>query len=232
MALLLKNCHAIDPQVGLDETCEILVRDGRIVEVGHGLSMPKGVERDLGGKVVVPGLVDMHVHLREPGFEQKEDIASGTRAAARGGFTAVCCMPNTKPVIDNAVGVEYVQARAEAVGKCRVHVAGACSQGLKGETLSEMGDMAAHGAVAFTDDGRGVQGAGMMRRVMDYAAPLGRVVMSHCQDEDLVGEGQVNEGVASTRLGMLGWPAAGEEIQIARDIALCRLTAARCTCST
>ena len=133
-------------------------------------------------------------------------------------------MPNTKPVIDNAVGVEYVQARAEAVGKCRVHVAGACSQGLKGETLSEMGDMAAHGAVAFTDDGRGVQGAGMMRRVMDYAAPLGRVVMSHCQDEDLVGEGQVNEGVASTRLGMLGWPAAGEEIQIARDIALCRLT--------
>ena len=224
MALLLNNCHAIDPQVGLDETCEILVRDGRIVEVGHGLSMPKGVERDLGGKVVVPGLVDMHVHLREPGFEQKEDIASGTRAAARGGFTAVCCMPNTKPVIDNAVGVEYVQARAEAVGKCRVHVAGACSQGLKGETLSEMGDMAAHGAVAFTDDGRGVQGAGMMRRVMDYAAPLGRVVMSHCQDEDLVGEGQVNEGVASTRLGMLGWPAAGEEIQIARDIALCRLT--------
>ena len=117
-----------------------------------------------------------------------------------------------------------MQARAAAVGKCRVHVAGACSQGLKGETLSEMGDMAAHGAVAFTDDGRGVQGAGMMRRVMDYAAPFGRVVMSHCQDEDLVGEGQVNEGVASTRLGMLGWPAAGEEIQIARDIALCRLT--------
>ena len=224
MALLLKNAHVIDPQVGLNETCEVLVRDGRIVEVGHGLTMAKGVERDLGGKIVVPGLVDMHVHLREPGLEQKEDIASGTRAAAHGGFTAVCCMPNTKPVIDNAVGVEYVAARAAAVGKCRVHVAGSCSQGLKGETLSEMGDMVAHGAVAFTDDGRGVQGAGMMRRVMDYAAPFDRVVMSHCQDEDLVGEGQVNEGVVSTRLGMLGWPAAGEEIQIARDIALCRLT--------
>ena len=224
MALLLKNAHVIDPQVGLNETADILVRDGNIVEIGQNLTMEKGVERDLGGKIVVPGLVDIHVHLREPGYELKEDIASGTRAAAHGGFTAVCCMPNTKPVIDNAVGVEYVKARAAAVGKCRVHVAGSCSQGLKGDTLSEMGDMVAHGAVAFTDDGRGVQGAGMMRRVMDYAAQFDRVVMSHCQDEDLVGAGQVNEGVVSTRLGMLGWPAEGEEIQIARDIAICRLT--------
>ena len=224
MALLLKNAHVIDPQVGLNETADILVRDGKIVEIGQDLTLEKGVERDLSGKIVVPGLVDMHVHLREPGYEQKEDIASGTRAAAHGGFTAVCCMPNTKPIIDNAVGVEYVAARAAAVGKCRVHVAGSCSQGLKGETLSEMGDMVAHGAVAFTDDGRGVQGAGMMRRVMDYASQFDRVVMSHAQDEDLVGEGQVNEGVVSTRLGMLGWPAEGEEIQIARDIAISRLT--------
>ena len=224
MALLLKNAHVIDPQVGLNDTCDILVRDGKIVEIGTDLTMEKGVERDLEGKIVVPGLVDIHVHLREPGYELKEDIASGTRAAAHGGFTAVCCMPNTKPIIDNALGVEYVQARAAAVGKCRVHVAGSCSQGLKGDTLSEMGDMVAHGAVAFTDDGRGVQGTGMMRRVMDYAAQFDRVVMSHCQDEDLVGDGQVNEGVVSTRLGMLGWPAEGEEIEIARDIALCRLT--------
>ena len=224
MALLLKNAHVIDPQVGLNDTCDILVRDGKIVEIGTDLTMEKGVERDLEGKIVVPGLVDIHVHLREPGYELKEDIASGTRAAAHGGFTAVCCMPNTKPIIDNALGVEYVQARAAAVGKCRVHVAGSCSQGLKGDTLSERGDMVAHGAVAFTDDGRGVQGAGMMRRVMDYAAQFDRVVMSHCQDEDLVGAGQVNEGVVSTRLGMLGWPAEGEEIQIARDIAICRLT--------
>ncbi len=173
---------------------------------------------------MVPGLVDMHVHLREPGFEQKEDIASGTRAAAAGGFTDVCCMPNTKPVTDNATVVEYIRARAAAVGKCRVHVAGACSQGLKGETLSEMGDMYEHGAVAFTDDGRGVQDAGMMRRVMDYASMFGCPVMSHCQDEGLVGDGQINEGAMSTRLGMLGWPAEGEELQIARDIALCRLT--------
>lgn len=224
MALLLKNARVIDPQVGLDEVTDIVVRDGKIAEVGAGLSIDKGVERDLSGKIVVPGLVDMHVHLREPGQEQKEDIASGTRAAAKGGFTAVCCMPNTTPVIDNALGVEYVQARAAAVGKCRVHVAGACSQGLKGETLSEMGDMVEHGAVAFTDDGRGIQDAGMMRRVMDYASMFGKAVMVHCQDDSLVGDGQVNEGVVSTRMGMLGWPAEGEEVEIARDIMLCRLT--------
>ena len=210
MALLLKNVRAIDPQVALDEVCDIVIRDGKIAEVGQNLSIEKGETRDMGGKIAVPGLVDVHVHLREPGFEQKEDIASGTRAAAHGGVTAVCCMANTNPVIDNALGVEYILARAAAVGKCRVHVAGAATQGLKGEIISEMGDMVAHGAVAFTDDGRGIQ--------------FDRVVMAHEQDDDLVGEGQVNEGVVSTRLGMLGWPAEGEEIQIARDIALSRLT--------
>ena len=224
MALLLKNVRAIDPQVALDEVCDIVIRDGKIAEVGQNLSIEKGETRDMGGKIADPGRVDVHVHLREPGFEQKEDIASGTRAAAHGGFTAVCCMANTNPVIDNALGVEYILARAAAVGKCRVHVAGAATQGLKGEIISEMGDMVAHGAVAFTDDGRGIQGAGMMRRVMDYASQFDRVVMAHEQDDDLVGEGQVNEGVVSTRLGMLGWPAEGEEIQIARDIALSRLT--------
>ena len=224
MALMLRNARVIDPQVDLDEVCDILIRDGRVVEVGHDLEMPKGVERDLSGKILVPGLVDIHVHLRDPGLEQKEDIASGTRAAAHGGFTTVACMPNTKPTIDNGQIVEYVKSRAAEVGKCRVEVVGACTQGLKGETLSEMGDMVAHGACAFTDDGRGVQDSGMMRRVMDYAKQFDRVVMSHCQDEGLVGAGQVNEGAASTRLGLLGWPAEGEEIQIARDIAVCRLT--------
>ncbi|WP_165060273.1 dihydroorotase [Adlercreutzia sp. ZJ154] len=224
MALMLKNARVIDPQVELDEVIDLLVRDGRIVEVDKNLSMEKGEEVDLSGKILVPGLVDMHVHLREPGFEQKEDIASGTRAAAHGGFTAVCAMPNTNPVIDNAVGVEYVKARAAQVGKCRVIVSGACTKNLEGEVLSEMGDMIAHGAKAFTDDGHGVQDSGMMRRVLDYASQFDRVVMVHCQDNSLVGEGQVNEGVASTRLGMFGWPAEGEELEIARDIALCRLT--------
>ena len=224
MALLLKNARLVDPACGLDDIADMVIRDGRVVEIGKGLSIAKGVTRDLTGKVVVPGLVDMHVHLREPGYEQKEDIASGTRAAAHGGFTAVCAMPNTNPVTDNAAQVRYVLDRGAEVGKCRVHVAGAISKGLAGEALSEMGDMVAHGAVAFTDDGRGVQTAGMMRLAMDYASMFDRPVMSHCQDESLVGDGQVNEGAVSTRLGMLGWPAEGEEIQIARDIALCRLT--------
>lgn len=224
MALMLRNARVLDPQIDLDDVCDVLIRDGRIVEVGHGLDLPKGVERDLTGKIVVPGLVDIHVHLRDPGQEQKEDIASGTRAAARGGFTTVACMPNTSPTIDNAQVVSYVRSRADEVGKCRVAVVGSCTQGLKGEVLSEMGGMVEAGACAFTDDGRGVQDSGMMRRVMDYARQFDRVVMSHCQDEGLVGAGQVNEGAASTRLGLLGWPAAGEEIQIARDIAVCRLT--------
>lgn len=224
MALLLKNARVVDPQVGLDEVCEVLIRDGRIVEVGRGLAMPKGIERDLAGKVLVPGLVDLHVHLRDPGLEYKEDIGSGSRAAAHGGFTDICCMPNTSPVIDNGAMVEYILSQAQKSGRCRVHVSGACTKGERGEALAEMGDMAAHGAVAFTDDGRGVQDAGMMRRVMDYAVQFGKTVMSHCQDEGLVGKGQVNEGAVSTRLGLAGWPAAGEEIQIARDIELSALT--------
>lgn len=224
MALLLKNARVIDPQIGLDEVCEVLVRDGKIVEVGHGLQMEKGVERDLSGKVLVPGLVDMHVHLRDPGQEYKEDIETGTRAAAHGGFTDICCMPNTNPIIDTGSVVEYVRTKAAEVGKCRVHVSGACTAGEKGEALSEMGDMVAHGAVMFTDDGRGVQNAGMMRRVMDYAVQFGKAVSSHCQDESIVGKGQMNEGAVSTRLGLLGWPAAGEEIQIGRDIELSKLT--------
>ncbi len=225
MALMLRNARLVDPQVktaaGL---VDILIRDGRIVEIGKDLDLPKGIERDLEGKYVVPGLVDIHVHLRDPGFEQKEDIASGTRAAAHGGFTAVCAMPNTDPVIDDAVGVEYVKARAAEVGKCRVIVSGACTKDLQGEVLADIGDMAAHGASALTDDGRGIQSAGMMRRVMEYALPFDMPVMVHAQDDSLVGKGQVNEGVASTRLGLLGWPAEGEELEIARDIALCRLT--------
>ena len=228
MALMLRNARLVDPQVGLDGVADILVEDGRIAAVGRGLAMPEGgggnVERDLSGKVLVPGLVDIHVHLRDPGQEYKEDIYSGCRAAAHGGITAVCCMPNTDPTVDDAVAVEYVKQRAADSGMCRVHVCGACTKDRKGQILSEMGDMVAHGAVAFSDDGSGVQDSGMMRRVMDYASQFDRVVMSHCQDNGLVGEGQVNEGVVSTRLGLAGWPAEGEELQIMRDISLSRLT--------
>lgn len=224
MALILKNAHVVDPSVELDGIMDVLIEDGKIARVGEGIEAEGAEVRDLSGKYLVPGLVDMHVHLREPGFEHKEDIASGTRSAAKGGFTGVCCMPNTDPVTDNGVVVGYIVARAAQVGKCRVYPAGAMSKGLKGEIISEMGDMVARGAVAFTDDGRGIQDAGMMRRAMDYGKMFGRVFMSHCQDEGLVGAGQVNEGVVSTRLGLLGWPAQGEELQIARDIMLSELT--------
>jgi dihydroorotase len=224
MALLLKNARLIDPSIELDQVADMVIRDGRIVEIGQGLSIPKGVENDLTGKIVVPGLVDPHVHLREPGYEYKEDIASGGAAAARGGFTAICAMPNTAPVCDDGSRVAYVRDKAAAVTHTRVWPAGAITKGSAGQTVAEIGDMVAAGAVAFTDDGQGVQDGGVMRTAMDYIKMFDKTVLSHCQMEDLAGGGMVNEGVASTRLGLAGWPAVAEETQIARDIALCALT--------
>lgn len=223
MALMLKDAHLIDPQVGLDKTCGIIVENGKIAKISD--EAPSDAEViDLKGKILVPGLVDVHTHLREPGFEYKEDIASGTRSAVRGGFTQICAMPNVEPCIDDAVGVEYVKAISEKQGKCKVTVSGACTKEQKGEILADIGDMFAHGVRVFTDDGRGIQKAGIMRLVMDYASQFDCTVMVHAQDETLSGEGQVNEGVVSTRLGMLGWPAEAEEIEIERDISLCRLS--------
>lgn len=227
VALLLKGGRVVDPSVGLDDIVDIVVRDGAIVEVGRDLSIPKGIVRDCTGLVVVPGLVDLHVHLREPGREDKETIRTGTRAAARGGFTAVCAMPNTDPVCDDASTVRFVQERAEADGAVRVYVVGALTVGLEGREMSRVGEMAAQGAVAFSDDGRGVADAGMMRRVMDYVKQFDRPVFAHCEEVALVGSGVVNEGKASSRLGVSGWPAAGEEVAVARDIALAELTGCR-----
>ncbi|HJG31342.1 dihydroorotase [Collinsella ihumii] len=227
MALLLKNAHIVDPSVNLDGVADVAIEGDRITAVGENLAVEGAEVIDLSGKYLVPGLVDMHVHLRDPGYEHKGDIVSETRAAAKGGMTGVCSMPNTDPVTDNGVAVEYVKSVAAAKGHCRVYPSGAITKGLKGEIISEMGDMVAHGCVAFTDDGRGIQGAGMLRRAMDYGKMFGKVFMSHCQDEDLVGEGQINEGAVSTRLGLLGWPAEGEELQIQRDIMIARLTGAK-----
>jgi dihydroorotase len=224
MALLLKNLRCIDPSVNLDAINDIVIQDSKIVEIGNALSIAKGETRDLTGKIALPGLLDMHVHLRDPGQEYKEDIATGARAAAKGGFTGVLAMPNTNPICDSGSKVSYISKKAKAVAKTRVYVAGAISKGLKGESLSEMGDMHMEGAVAFTDDGKGVQDNGLMRLAMDYAKQFGTPVLSHCEFRDLAGGGVVNEGVISTRLGLTGWPAAAEEIQIARDIALCELT--------
>ena len=224
MALLLENVRAIDPSMGLDEITNIAIKDGKIVAIGSDITIEKGERRDLTGKIALPGLVDMHVHLREPGQEYKEDIESGGRAAAYGGFSAVLAMPNTSPVISDGSLVAHLLDKAQQVSKTRVHVAGAVTRNLKGESLSEMGDMFMSGAVAFTDDGRGVQDSGLLRLAFDYAKQFGVPILSHCQDEALAGGGVVNEGEVSTRLGLAGWPAVAEELPIARDIALAELT--------
>lgn len=224
MKSLIKNVRVIDPALSLDEVADILIDGQTIAQVGKNIEGADAEIFDRDGCIAVPGLVDIHVHLRDPGQEYKETIETGTAAAAHGGFTGICSMPNTNPTTDNATTIDYVLDKAAQAGHCRVYPSGACTKGLKGESLSEMGDMVLHGAVAFTDDGRGVQNSGVMRRVMDYAKMFNKVVMSHCQDEDLVGPGQVNEGVVSTRLGLAGWPATGEELQIQRDIALSELT--------
>lgn len=227
MAVLLKGGRVVDPVAGIDAVCDIVVRDGRIVEIGPDLTIPKGITIECAEKVVLPGLVDVHTHLREPGREDEETVASGTRAAAHGGYTAVCAMPNTTPACDEGVAVRFLVERAAETGVVRVHPIGALTVGSAGEALAEIGDMLAEGAVAFSDDGRGVQDAGIMRLVMDYAKQFGTTVIAHCEDEGLVGSGVVNEGVVSTRLGLSGWPAAGEEIAVARDIALAELTGCR-----
>ncbi len=227
MAVLLRGGRVVDPQVGLDAVADVIVRDGRIVEIGAGLSIPKGITIECAEKVVVPGLVDIHTHLREPGYEYKEDVVSGTRAAAHGGYTAVCAMPNTRPVCDTGSAVRFLVERAAASALVRVHVVGACTVEQRGSALAEIGDMVAEGAVAFSDDGHAIADAGMARSVMDYARQFGTTVISHCEDVTLVGRGVVNEGVVSTRLGLPGWPAAAEETMVARDIALAELTGCR-----
>ena len=224
--LLLKGAHVVDPQVGLDGLADVLVGDdGKIAGVAQGICAPEGCEvLDLAGKYVIPGLVDMHVHFRDPGQEYKETVEGGCRSAAKGGYTDVCTMPNTKPVCDDAPVVAYQIAKAQAAGLARVHPIGAITKGEAGESLAEIGNLAKAGVCAFSDDGRGVQSAGMLRTAMDYIAPFDRPAISHCQDESVVGKGVVNEGVVSSRLGLAGWPAQGEEVQVGRDILLSELT--------
>lgn len=225
MSYLLKGAHAIDPQVSLDEVCDVRIEGERIVEVGSTLTARDGEQVvNAAGKYLVPGLVDMHVHFRDPGYEYKETIETGAWAAVHGGFTDVATMPNTNPVCDTGTGVRYVIDRARAAGACEVHPLGALTQGERGEALAEIGDMVMEGAAAFSDDGHGVQSAQMMRTCMDYVSQFDRVVIAHCEDESLTRHGVINEGRASTRLGMFGWPAFGEELEIYRDIELARMT--------
>ena len=226
MPLLLKGGRLVDPSAGLDAVLDLLVGDdGTIAKVGEELKAPAKAEVvECGGKVVLPGLVDIHTHVREPGREDEETVASATRAAAHGGYTAICAMPNTTPVADEGAAIASLARIVERDAIVRVHPLGAISVGQKGEALAEMGDMVEAGAIAFSDDGRGVQDAGLMRRAMDYAKLFGAPVVSHCEVESLAGNGVVNEGVVSTRLGLPGIPAAAEEVMVARDIALAELT--------
>jgi dihydroorotase len=227
VALLLKGGRVVDPAAGLDQVADVLIRDGVVVEVGADLKMAKGETVECSEKVVLPGLVDVHVHLREPGREDEESVHSGTRAAAHGGFTAVCAMPNTEPIVDEGAAVRFLVERAARDGAVRVHPIGAITARQEGRALAEIGDMVDEGAVAFSDDGRSVQDAGMMRLAMDYIKRFGKPVVSHCEDTALAGNGVVNEGAVSTRLGLPGWPAAAEEIMVARDIRLAELTGCR-----
>ena len=208
--LLIKGGTAVLPDGCV--VCDLLAENGKIARIGSGLSVAGAKVLDAAGLHVFPGLIDMHVHLREPGFEYKEDIASGSAAAVRGGFTQVCCMPNTDPVCDNAAIVSYIVRRGEEVGLCKVRPIGAMTVGEKGERLAEMGKMKEAGAVAFSDDGKPVADSRILRLAMEYASGFGMLTLSHCEDKNLVDGGVVNEGYNSTLAGLKGSPRAAEEI--------------------
>lgn len=218
MNTIVKNGHIIDLKNDLDFYGDILITDGMIAEIGENITDPEAKIIDVHGMVVSAGLIDMHVHLREPGFEYKEDIETGTRAASRGGFTSVCCMPNTNPVCDNPSVVRYIKEREKEVASCRVFPAGAITKGLKGEELAEMGEMKKAGIVAVTDDGRPVENGSVMRRAIIYADQFDLPVISHCEELSLLDGGQMNDSVTASLLGLRAIVPAVEEAMVARDI--------------
>jgi dihydroorotase len=227
MSLLIRGGRVVDPANGVDAAQDVLVKDGRIERVGTGLPAPAGVTvLDAAGKIVCPGFIDIHVHLREPGLEYKETVATGTRAAAAGGFTAVCCMANTQPVNDNRSITDYIRAKAEIEGAVRVYPIGAVTRGLGGKDLAELAELAEAGCVAFSDDGKCVMNAHLYRRAMEYTLPFGVPVISHAEDDHLAAGGAMHEGVVSTELGIPGVPAAAEDVMVARDILLAEMTGA------
>lgn len=232
-SLLLSGGRVVDPANRLDARADVLICEGKIAAVGPDAAgqAPGDTERlDVGGKIVCPGLIDLHVHLREPGQLAKETIATGTAAAARGGFTSVLCMPNTSPAVDNAGTVALIHERAARQGVVNVYVAGAITKGLAGEEMAPIGSLKKAGVVAITDDGRCVQNNELMRRALEYARMFDLPVLDHCQDYSLVTDGVMREGYWSTVLGLRGWPAAGEETIVARDILLAEMTGAQVHC--
>ncbi len=226
MKRLLKGGHLVDPTQGIDGTRDVLLDGDRVAAVGQDLPAEPGTEvvEIPEGLVVCPGFVDMHVHLREPGQEHKETIASGTAAAAAGGFTAVACMPNTEPVNDSAAVTRSIVERAALSGVVRVYPIGAVSKGMRGESLSEIADLKGAGCVAVSDDGRPVVSALLMRRALEYAGMFGIPVIDHCEEPTLKGEGVAHEGYVASILGLRGIPATAESIMVERDLALAEVT--------
>lgn len=232
-SLLLAGGRVIDPANHADFIGDLLIQDGKIAAIGRDAATraPAGIERmDVGGLVVCPGLIDLHVHLREPGQTAKETIATGTAAAARGGFTSVVCMPNTSPAIDNSGTVALIHDLAIERGRVNVFITGAISKNIAGEELAPVGSLKEAGVVAITDDGHCVQNNELMRRALEYAKMFDLPVMDHCQDYSLVTDGVMHEGYWSTVLGLRGWPAAGEEMMVARNILLAQTTGAHLHC--
>ena len=226
--IFIEGGRVIDPSSGIDGVRTVVLRDGRVAQVGERLERPRDARAiDARGKWVLPGLIDIHTHLREPGQEYKETVETGARAAVAGGFTAVCAMPNTSPVNDNASVTELVLKRAAAAALARVYPVGCISKGQKGEELAEFGELRAAGCVAVSDDGKPVMSSALMRRALEYARAFDLPVTVHEEDLALVGKGVMNEGAAATRLGLKGIPDAAEEVMVLRDIALLELTGGR-----
>jgi dihydroorotase len=224
--ILIRGGRVLDPGCGRDERCDMLLEDGVIVAVDAAIETRGAEVIDAEGCWVAPGFVDLHTHLREPGQEYKEDIASGGRAAVAGGFTSVACMANTQPVNDDPAVTDYIQDRARQDSPVRVYPVAAATKGLKGEVMTEMSALVDAGAVAFSDDGKTIMDSCVMRRVLEYSTLVQRPVMTHAEDRTLVAEGVVNEGPVSTRLGLPGNPAMAETLHVSRDIMLAELTGA------
>ncbi len=228
--LLIQCGHIIDPSQGIDEIGSMLIAEGKIVWLGKGEVTPPQQNYDVLSAeelIVCPGFIDLHCHLRQPGFEDKETIATGTQAAARGGFTTICCMPNTNPPLDNQVAIDYVKSKAATEGMVRVLPIGCISKSRKGEELVDMSKLASAGAIAFSDDGDPAANSSLMRQALEYSRASGLPIIDHCEDKALTEGGQMNAGIISTRLGLRGIPATAEEIIVARDLTLAELTKGR-----
>ncbi|MDR2431280.1 MAG: dihydroorotase [Candidatus Margulisbacteria bacterium] len=220
--LLLKNGTVVDPAQNIHAKLDLLIEDGWIAGLKEKITAPGAEVRDLRGKYVAPGLIDMHTHLREPGQEEKETIKTGSKAAVAGGFTSIACMANTDPVADDVSIIKHIKEVAERSGIVNVLPIGACTLGLKGEHITQIGEMQRFGAAAFSDDGQTIASALVLRRALEYASMFGAIVISHCEDKSLANGGSMNEGFLSTKLGLPGLPRAAETIMVARDIELAK----------